>query len=423
MTEKVTMEPTAALRSRDPSYERRAVVLLALGFGLVGLDRNIIAPLFPVMARDLGLTYGDLGAISGILAIFWGIFSIISGGLSDKVGRRKVLVPAVIGFSLAAGLSGLATGLGALLVIRAAMGVLEGAYTPTGIAHTSESSKPSRRGFNMGFQQSLFALLGLGLGPIIATQLLGVVPSWRWVFVIVSVPGLVIAYLLYRTIREPAHTDRETVAERRPWREIFLHRNVVLGTLALFGVFSCVFVLVALTPNYLTDYMRMSVAEEGFVMSALGFGGFVGYLFVPGLSDRVGRKPVLVGAFAVAIAVLVIYANTGASPGLLFALLFVIALSTFGAICLLAGPVVTEAVPPSLVASAAGIPIGVGEISGGGIAPTVAGFVAQNYGIENTLYVAMFGLAVGLAISVFMRETAPVKTGAKTEGLSVPASL
>lgn len=290
------VEQQSASRSWDPAYERRAVALLAVGFGLVGLDRWIIAPLFPVMMQDLGLSYQDLGTITAVLAITWGIFSIITGGLSDRIGRRKVFIPAIIAFSVLAGFTGLAGGLGALLVIRAIMGVFEGAFTPTSIAATSEASKPSRRGFNMGVQQSLFALLGLGFGPIVATQLLVVVPSWHWVFVIVALPGLVVAYLLHRVIREPAHTDRSAAArpngvERRPWREIFLYRNVVLGTLALFGVFACIFVISALVPSYLTDYIGLSIPQMGFVTSAIGFGGFVGYVLVPAVSDRLGASP------------------------------------------------------------------------------------------------------------------------------------
>lgn len=424
------MEGRRVLRGWDPSYEWRAVTLLAVGFGLVGLDRWIVAPLFPVMMKDLNLTYQDLGTITAVLAISWGVFSIITGGLSDRIGRRRVLIPAIVVFSVLAGFTGLAGGLGSLLVIRAVMGVFEGAFTPTSIAATSEASKPSRRGFNMGAQQSLFALLGLGFGPIIATQLLGVVPSWHWVFVIVAVPGLVVAYLLHRVIREPAHTDRSAfeaatdTVERRPWREIFLYRNVVLGTLALFGVFAGIFVISALIPSYLTDYLGLSLQQMGFVTSAIGFGGFVGYVLVPAVSDRLGRKPVLSSAFGIAAAALVVFAATGESPALLFALLFLVAVCTFGAICMLAGPVVTEAVPPSLIASAAGIPIGAGEIMGGGIAPIIGGYVAQNFGIQNTLYVALFGLLVGLAISFLLKETAPVKTGAEdTTAEAAPASL
>ena len=53
----------------DTSYEWKAVTLLGLGFGLVGLDRWIIAPLFPFMLKDLGLNIQDQGTIIGILSI------------------------------------------------------------------------------------------------------------------------------------------------------------------------------------------------------------------------------------------------------------------------------------------------------------------------------------------------------------------
>ncbi len=53
-------------------YEYTAVAMLALGFGLVGLDRFIILPLFPVMMNELQLDYQDLGNISAVLAIAWG---------------------------------------------------------------------------------------------------------------------------------------------------------------------------------------------------------------------------------------------------------------------------------------------------------------------------------------------------------------
>lgn len=58
-------------REHDIRYERSAVLLLALGFGLVGLDRWIISPLFPSMMKDLGLNYQDLGNIVGALGLAW----------------------------------------------------------------------------------------------------------------------------------------------------------------------------------------------------------------------------------------------------------------------------------------------------------------------------------------------------------------
>src|SRR5215472_2364622 len=92
----------------DTSYEWKAMLTLSLAFGLVGLDRFILPPLFPAMMKDLGLTYQDLGGLVGILAIAWGVSAFFFGGLSDRFGRRNVLVPAVVLFSLLSALSGAA---------------------------------------------------------------------------------------------------------------------------------------------------------------------------------------------------------------------------------------------------------------------------------------------------------------------------
>ncbi|EJO54077.1 transporter, major facilitator domain protein [Burkholderia multivorans CF2] len=94
----------------DTAYEWKAVTLLALGFGLVGLDRWLIAPLFPSIMKDLDLTAQDVGNCIGVLGLSWGIFAALMGGISDKVGRRKVLIPAIVAFSLLSGFSGLASG-------------------------------------------------------------------------------------------------------------------------------------------------------------------------------------------------------------------------------------------------------------------------------------------------------------------------
>ena len=107
-------------------YEWKAVTLLGLGFGLVGLDRWIIAPLFPFMLQDLGLNLQDQGSIIGILGMAWGVFAIFSGRLSDSIGHRKVLIPAILLFSLLSGVSGMATGFASLFAIRLLMGVMEG---------------------------------------------------------------------------------------------------------------------------------------------------------------------------------------------------------------------------------------------------------------------------------------------------------
>ena len=65
---------------------------------------------------------------------------------------------------------------------------------------------PRGRGLNLGIQQSTFPLFGLAFGPIVATRLLRFI-SWRWIFVLVAVPGLILAVLLAITIREPSNRE------------------------------------------------------------------------------------------------------------------------------------------------------------------------------------------------------------------------
>ena len=400
----------------DTSYEWKAVTLLGLGFGLVGLDRWIIAPLFPFMLKDLGLNIQDQGTIIGILGMSWGFFAIFSGRLADSIGHRKVLIPVVFLFSLLSGASGLAGGFMSLFTVRLLMGVMEGSYCPTSFAATAAASHPSRRGFLQGLQQCGFALFGLALGPIIATQLLQVVPSWRWVFLTVSIPGLIIGALLYAVLREPRDTQGGrivgAVEQGGRWFDVFKSRNIVLSMCGLFCAMTCVFVLSAMVPNYLIDYLKLTPTQMGFVMSGIGFGGFVGQFAVPGLSDLFGRRVMAVTGFLGAAVFVYLLKNTGANPPILFTLLFLVSFGCLGNIALITGPIATESAPAGLISSAIGMVVGAGEIFGGGVAPIIAGGVAQRYGIENILWVAMSGVLLGVVVSVFFRETAPRKAGA-----------
>ena len=389
----------------DPAYEWRIVTLLTLGFGLVGLDRWVISALFPAMARDLNLNYQELGVLIGSLGIAWGLFSIIGGGLSDRFGRRRVLIPAIVGFSLLSGVSGLAMGLASLLAIRIIMGANEGAFCPVSFAAVSEASRPTRRGMNLGITQSAFPLFGLALGPIIATQLLQVT-SWRWAFVLVGVPGLIVAALLARTVREPPSIGARAHEHRAPPREVWKHRNVPLGMLALLCAMSGIFSLSAMVPSYLVDYLKLTTAQMGFVTSAIGFGGFLGQLALPALSDLIGRKPVAIGGFVAGAVLVYAFAQANTIPAL-FSLLFVACFCCFGLLGLLTGAVAAEAAPRGLVSSTTGIIVASGEIFGGGIAPVIAGAVAQHFGIQRTLTMALIGLAIGIVVCLFLRETAP----------------
>ena len=411
----------------DTPYEWKAVLLLGLGFGLVGLDRWIIAPLFPCMvatgtapgcgAAGLGLSYQAIGNLVGVLGIVWGVFAAISGRLSDTIGHRKILIPAILLFSLMSGVSGMAAGLTSLIAVRGLMGLMEGSYCPTSFAATAAAAHPSRRGFLQGLQQSGFALFGFGLGPIIATQLLKFA-SWRQVFWIVAIPGFIVGALLFFVLREPQDTQGGAVLGAAPRRgsgggylEVLKSRNIVLSMIGLMCAMACIFVLGGMLPNYLVDYLKLTQDQMGFVTSALGFGGFVGQFAVPGISDKLGRKLTAVLAFLGAAVTVWLFMGIGATPNSLFVMLFLVSFFSLGNVALITGPIATEAAPAGLISAAIGIVVAAGEIFGGGIAPVIGGAIAQNKGIENILWMPLIGVVLGAVVCLFVKETAPAKVG------------
>lgn len=380
------------------------VVLMALGFGLVGIDRFMISTLFPVIAADLHLDYGDIGTISGSLAFAWAIAALIMGNRADRVGRGTVLAGALFLFALLIGASGLATGLAGLVLVRVVMGFADGAYTPASIAATLQAAEPRHHGLAIGIQQMMLPLFGLGFVPLAVSGLLELV-TWRWVFVFFAIPGFILAALVWRILpRAPA----QPVISRnsfQDWRTALRVRNVRVAMLLMLCWLTCLMTTSALLPSYLMDHLGLKFGQMSGVMSAVGIGSAVGTLLLAWLSDRIGRKTVMLISSVGTIVSLVMLASTDAEPTQLFVWLFYVHFFNNAAITLTVGPVCAEAVPSSLMATASGLVIAVGEIFGGGLAPVIAGQMAEHFGIGHLLWLPLGAVTLGLLLSLLLRET------------------
>jgi MFS family permease len=332
-----------------------------------------------------------------------------------------MILPAIFLFSAASFLSGLATGMMSLVVIRILMGITEGAYTPTSFAAVAAAAEPGRRGFLQGLQQSGFALFGLFGAPLVAGALLAFVPSWREVLWVVAIPGFIIGVLLFIVLREAKDTmggkimDAALAAHTGPegkWVDVLKQRNLVLCMLALAGAMACVFVLGGVLPDYLVGAVGLSQGQALTVASGLGFGGFFGQYGVPGLSDRFGRRTMaVIGFVGAAIAVYYFQTMDGSNVVMLFIVLAITSFFALGNVALITGPIATESAPHGLMAAGIGMVVGAGEIFGGGIAPLIASAVIDASGLHAVMYVAFGGALFGILVSLFMVETAPSKVG------------
>jgi sugar phosphate permease len=87
--------------------------------------------------------------------------------------------------------------------------------------------------------------------------------------------------------------------------------------------------------------------------------------------------------------------------------LFAANFCNFGILTLTAGPLSAESVPASLMASASGLVVGIGEIFGGGIAPILVGFCVSVWGIDKIFFIAMAALCIGFFAVLMLTETLP----------------
>ena len=391
------MEVRGALR------EKRVVALMALGFGLVGIDRFLISPLFPTIAKELGLSYGDIGTIAGGLALAWGASALLMGNLSDRIGRRKVLTGALLAFSLLIGSSGLATGLMGLVLVRIVMGLADGAYTPPSISATLEASPPRRHGLNIGIQQMMMPLCGLALAPWLVGMLLPHI-GWRWIFVLFSVPGLLLTVAVWRLLpaTEAPKAQSNSLAD---WKAVLAFANIRLLMPLMLCLLTVLVTTSAFMPSYLVDFHHLSQAQMGTVMAAIGLGSTVGTLALPMLSDFIGRKPVMIAATLGVAASLWMLGAAGNDPTMLFVWLGAVHLFNNAAITLTVGPIAAETVPARLMATATGVVIACGELGGGGLAPMLAGQVADHLGIDKILYLPLGAMGLALLLTFFLKET------------------
>jgi predicted MFS family arabinose efflux permease len=395
-------------RTTVTGAELRGVAILSLGFGLVGIDRFLITTMYPTIAHDLHLGYGDIGTITGALAIAWGIAALIMGNLSDHIGQRRVLVGSLIAFSLLIGGSGLAGGLAGLVAVRVVMGFADGAFTPASIAATIQLSPPERHGRNVGFQQTMLVLFGLGLSPLLVGALLRHGVDWRYIFSLFLLPGLLVAWLTRRIItQKPASRigARDSFAD---WRSVLRYRNIRLLMAGMFCWLTCLITTSAFLPSYLVNHLRLESAQMGTVMSAIGFGAMTGTILMSALSDRIGRRPVMLISSACALAGLIVLGTIGPSVGALFWCLFTIHFFNNALITMTVGPIAAESVPTLLMTTASGIVIAAGELLGGGLAPIIGGQVAERFGIEHILRLPILMMAVGVLLSIALRETRQV---------------
>jgi predicted MFS family arabinose efflux permease len=404
-------------------YENTLISILFLTWGIVFLGRMSQMYLAPYFAPEFHLRHGQIGTLASAVAITWAASTFVFGALSDRIGRKAVLILAVFIFSILSCLSALAHSYYQLLLVRALMGLAGGPTWSIMTALIEESSPANRRGRNIGLVVSAAALVGLAAAPILTTQ---VAAHWGWraAFLVAGAPGLLAALLIWRFVREP---ELGGTHERPSWVEylaVLRHRNIWLCCIGAIGFMSWLFALNVFGPLYITDVVHQPATTAGFLFGATGFGNFFLGFLLPALSDHVGRKPVLLwmAVMSAVVPLSFLVRPLFLYPLLLAAIVF-IANTGQGMASLIMVLVPTESVPAQFRATSIGLVTLVGEAVGGTLSPRFAGLLAEKYGLSLTMWLAAGGSALVFLVALSLRKTASMGHGFEVEESSYEARL
>jgi MFS family permease len=396
------------------TYENGLLLLLGVTFGIVFIDRNALTTLMPFIQREFALTNTQVGLLAACLSITWGLSGYAIGALSDRAGRRKpFLIVAVLLFSATTLLSGFAQGFAGLLLARLAMGLAEGPVFPLSQSLLALSSSAHRRGLNAGLMQAtITSLIGLIAAPVLLVAVAGH-HGWRAAFFVAALPGLVMALLMMRFIREPkvAKPAAATGHGRMPQLALLRVRNVMLCLGIAICSVSWMVIAWAFLPLYFIGVRHFAPSTMGYLLGSLGISSAIFGLALPALSDRIGRKPVVLIFSAIAL-VMPIGVAFGPADPLLVGILLLIGWSASGIFPIFMATIPSESVPAASLGAAIGLVGGIAEVLGGFFGPPVAGLLADRFGLGAPL-VLMGALAVvATLLALGLTETHPRKARA-----------
>jgi MFS transporter, DHA1 family, multidrug resistance protein len=293
---------------------KRNLYILTFILFVVMLGYGIIIPIFPFYIENMGAGGMELGLLTASYAVMRLIFGPIWGGLSDRFGRKPILLLGILGYVITMVWFGLANTLWMLFAARILSGILSSATAPTTMAYIGDSSPEDERGGGMGMLGAaggIGTIIGPAAGGFLATSSLSM-PFF--IAAGLALLSLILA-ILFLPESHPAgeqSKEKEAIIDLHAWRGAIFSPIGTLFTLTFIStcglmIFANIFGLYAL------EKFGFGPEDVGVMMMVLGLVSALAQGVLAGpLTKKLGDELVTkVGLFATAIGFcLMLLANT-----------------------------------------------------------------------------------------------------------------
>ena len=383
------LPPAAASDFPQRSVARWWLLALLLAINAANFaDRTIVGALGQAIKADLKISDFQLGLLNGFaFAVFYSVLGLPVARLAERFNRVRIIAIATGVWTVMAMLCGMAQSYVQLILARIGVGAGEAGFNPPVASLVGDYFPGGQRGLAM-------AIIGLGgaVGPVIGAWgggLIAEAGGWRAAFIIIALPGLLLAPLAWFTLREPARGAADGAIDTAPpppvltaMRELFAKRafrfliagSALAGfTLNSFGQF--------MAPLFVRNF-GLSLAEAGMYFGIISAISFTGGLLLGGFgADWLGRRDRRWQFWAPAVALLLavpcyelgLFAQTAfASAALLTA-------GSFFLLCYYAPALasIQDLAPPRSRASAAFVAAFVSGMVGSGLGPAASGLLSD----------------------------------------------
>ncbi|HEX8787879.1 MAG TPA: MFS transporter [Telluria sp.] len=270
------------------------------------IDRTVLSAAAPKIQAEFGLSPMQMGVV--LSAFFWSyaLLQLPAGYLADRFGQKKTLGLAVLWWSLATAVTGIATGFKSVVGLRLALGIGEAAAYPSNAGIAAKWFPRSERATVAGIFDS-----GSKFGGAIALPMIVWLMSlygWKHTFAIVGGLGVVWALVWWRMFREtPAQHPGVNPAELAhihdglvqrsadtsmpmKWYELFKHRNIWAMCIGFFMINYNSYFFITWLPTYLVKERHMGLLEMGFMASLPLTISMVVEVLAGWLSDKVYKS-------------------------------------------------------------------------------------------------------------------------------------
>ncbi len=378
------------------------IVLVGLGHGATHWVAMTFYVLLPFINKDLGLSYAEAGALVSVFHIASLAANFGSGPVVDMTGRRVLFQIASLLVGAAALLGfGFAGAFAWFAVLAGFIGATNNLWHPAAISYLS-SRYPGNRGYVLSIH-ALGANLGDAVAPVAAGAML-VWFSWPVTATLNTIPVFLVAGSLVLLLAG----DRPGAAGGAPgmgFGEYFrglarvVRNRAVVGLCAMAGLRTMAQNgLLVFLPLYLIDVLEVSPITMGITLAAMQAGGIVAVLLAGALSDRIGRRPIVMAGLGASTAIIAGLTMLGGGP------LYIAGVALLGFTLYAIRPVVhswmMDLTPPRLGGSATGLMFGTQAALSMAV-PVLGGLVADRWGLSSVFYLlAAFMLAANLTAAL-----------------------